>query len=135
MELRTPRRQTNLRRIGFVAAEITRNGGIAICAPIAPYAASRRELRETILGVWGFAEVHVSTPVEICEARDRKGLYARARAGLIKGFTGVDDPYEVPAIPDIVIDTADIRPEVAAHRVFAKLECLGFIVSGVSDPP
>ena len=120
-------RELNLRRIGFVAAEITRNGGIAVCAPIAPYAASRRELRETIEAVGGFVEVHVSTPVEVCEARDRKLLYARARAGLIKEFTGIDDPYEVPANPDIAIDTADIPPDLAAHRIFVKLESLGFI--------
>ena len=120
-------REINLRRIGFVAAEITRNGGIAICAPIAPYAATRRELRETIEAVGGFVEVHVSTSLETCEARDRKGLYAKARAGLIKGFTGIDDPYEAPENPDLAIDTADIRPDLAGHRIFVKLESLGFI--------
>ena len=120
-------REINLRRIGFVAAEITRNGGIAICAPIAPYAATRRELRETIEAVGGFVEVHVSTSLETCEARDRKGLYAKARAGLIKGFTGIDDPYEAPESPDLAIDTADIRPDLAGHRIFVKLESLGFI--------
>ena len=120
-------REINLRRIGFVAAEITRNGGIAICAPIAPYAATRRELRETIEAVGGFVEVHVSTSLETCEARDRKGLYAKARAGLIKGFTGIDDPYEAPENPDLAIDTADLRPDLAGHRVFVKLESLGFI--------
>ena len=120
-------RELNLRRIGFVAAEITRNGAIAVCAPIALYAAARRELRETIEAVGGFVEVHVSTPVAICEARDRKGLYARARAGLIKEFTGIDDPYEVPENPDIAIDTADIPPDLAAHRIYVKLESLGFM--------
>ena len=120
-------REINLRRIGFVAAEITRNGGIAICAPIAPYAATRRELRETIEAVGGFVEVHVSTSLETCEARDRKGLYAKARAGLIKGFTGIDDPYEAPESPDLAIDTADLRPDLAGHRIFVKLESLGFI--------
>ena len=120
-------REINLRRIGFVAAEITRNGGIAICAPIAPYAASRRELREAIEAVGGFVEVHVSTSLETCEARDRKGLYAKARAGLIKGFTGIDDPYEAPESPDLAIDTADLRPDLAGHRIFVKLESLGFI--------
>ena len=120
-------RELNLRRIGFVAAEITRNGGIAVCAPIAPYADARRELRETIEAVGGVVEVHVSTPLKICEARDRKGLYARARAGLIREFTGIDDPYEVPANPDIAIDTADILPDLAAHRIFVKLESLGFL--------
>lgn len=120
-------REINLRRIGFVAAEIARNGGIAICAPIAPYAATRRELRETIEAVGGFVEVYVSTPLETCEARDRKGLYARARAGLIEGFTGIDDPYEPPEEPDLEIDTVDIRPDLAARRVFLRLESLGFI--------
>ena len=91
------------------------------------FAAARRELRETIEAVGGFVEVHVSTPVEICEARDRKGLYARARAGLIKEFTGIDDPYEVPENPDIAIDTADILPDLAAHRIYVKLESLGFM--------
>ena len=120
-------REINLRRIGFVAAEIARNGGVAICAPIAPYATTRRELRETIEAVGGFVEVCVSTPLETCEARDRKGLYARARAGLIEGFTGIDDPYEPPEEPDMEIDTAVIRPDLAAHRVFVKLESLGFL--------
>ena len=120
-------REINLRRIGFVASEVTRHGGIAICAPIAPYAATRQELRETIEAVGGFVEVHVSTPLETCEARDRKGLYAKARAGLIKGFTGIDDPYELPENPDIAIDTSDLLPDLAAHRIFVKLETLGFI--------
>ena len=120
-------REINLRRIGFVAAGIARNGGIAICAPIAPYAASRRELRETVEALGGFVEVYVSTPLRTCEERDRKGLYARARAGLIEGFTGVDDPYEAPADPDIEIDTAHVRPGPAAHRIFAKLRNLGFV--------
>ena len=111
-------REINLRRIGFVASEVTRHGGIAICAPIAPYAATRQELRETIEAVGGFVEVHVST-----EAHDRKGLCATARAGLIKGFTGIDDPCELPENPDIAIDTSDL----AAHRIFVKLETLGFI--------
>ena len=87
-------RNLNIERIGYVASEITKNGGIAICAPIAPYAQSRRTVRETIEPLGGFLEIHVSTPIEVCEARDRKGLYARARAGVIKEFTGVSDPYE-----------------------------------------
>ena len=120
-------REINLRRIGFVAAEITRNGGVAICVPIAPYAASRRELRETIEALGGFVEMYVSTPLQTCEERDRKGLYARARAGLIEGFTGIDDPYDAPANPDIEIDTAQMRPDLAAHRIFVKLQNLGFI--------
>lgn len=120
-------RDLNVRRIGFVAAEITRNGGIAVCAPIAPYAALRREVREMIEAVGGFVEVYVSTPLEVCETRDRKGLYAKARAGLIRDFTGVDDPYEAPENPDVEIDTRDLGPDLAAHRIFVKLESLGFI--------
>ena len=120
-------REINLRRIGFVAAEIAKNGGIAVCAPIAPYAASRGELRETVEGVGGFVEVYVSTPLETCEARDRKGLYAKARAGLIEGFTGIDGAYEAPASPDMEIDTTDIRPDLAVQRIFVKLESLGLI--------
>ena len=120
-------REINLRRIGFVAAEIARNGGVAVCAPIAPYAASRREFREGIEAAGGFVEVYVSTPLATCEARDRKGLYAKARAGLVRGFTGIDDPYETPEHPDMEIDTTEIRPALAAQRIFAKLKDLGFI--------
>lgn len=120
-------RDLNVRRIGFVAAEITRNGGIAVCAPIAPYAALRREVRQMIEAVGGFVEIYVSTPLEVCERRDRKGLYAKARAGLITDFTGVDDPYEPPENPDVEIDTRELGPDLAAHRIFVKLESLGFI--------
>ena len=120
-------RDLNITRIGYVASEITKNGGIAICAPIAPYAATRRIVRETITPVGGFVEVHVATPLEVCEERDRKGLYAKARAGVIKEFTGISDPYEVPENAEMVIDTTDITPDLAAHRILVKLESLGFI--------
>jgi sulfate adenylyltransferase len=120
-------RDLNIQRIGYVASEITKNGGIAICAPIAPYAATRRLVREMIEPHGGFIEAHVSTPIEVCEQRDRKGLYAKARAGLIKGFTGIDDPYEVPANPEMTIDTSQLTPDMVAHRVIVKLESLGFI--------
>ncbi len=120
-------REINLRRIGLVATEIARDGGIAVCAMIAPYASARRELRETVEAVGGLVEVYVSTPLEICEARDPKGLYAKVRAGLIEGFTGIDDPYEVPVNPDIAINTAGIRPNLAAERIFARLESFGYI--------
>jgi len=120
-------RDLNITRIGYVASEITKNGGIAICAPIAPYAATRRIVRETIAPVGGFIEVHVATPLEVCEERDRKGLYAKARAGVIKEFTGISDPYEVPENAEMVIDTTDITPDLAAHRILVKLESLGFI--------
>ena len=120
-------RNINILRIGFVASEITKNGGIAICAPIAPYVATRREVREMIAPVGGFIEVYVATSLEVCEGRDRKGLYAKARAGVIKEFTGISDPYEVPENPEMVIDTTRCSPDEAAHRVILKLESLGFI--------
>jgi sulfate adenylyltransferase len=120
-------RDLNILRIGYVASEITKNGGIAICAPIAPYANTRRAVREAINPFGGFIEIHVSTPLEICEERDRKGLYAKARAGIIKEFTGISDPYEAPESPEMEIDTASISPDLAAHRVIVKLESMGFI--------
>lgn len=120
-------RDLNIRRIGYVAAEITKNGGVAICAPIAPYTKTRREVRSVIEEVGGFVEIHVNTPLEECEKRDRKGLYAMARAGKIKGFTGIDDPYEEPENPEMVIDTLALSAELAAHRIFVKLESLGYI--------
>lgn len=120
-------RDLNIRRIGYVASEVTKHGGIAICAPIAPYAATRRIVRDTISPVGGFVEVHVATPLEVCEERDRKGLYAKARAGIIKEFTGISDPYEAPEHPEMVIDTTEISPDLAAHRVLVKLEAMGFI--------
>ncbi|MDX1508342.1 MAG: bifunctional sulfate adenylyltransferase/adenylylsulfate kinase [Woeseiaceae bacterium] len=120
-------RDLNIQRIGFVASEITKNGGIAICAPIAPYAATRRQVREMITPVGGFLETWVSTPLEVCEQRDRKGLYAKARAGIIKGFTGIDDPYEEPENAEIVIDTAELSPDLAAHRILLTLEKHGYV--------
>jgi len=120
-------RDLNILRIGFVAAEITKNRGIAICAPIAPYRATRRKVREAIGQHGGFVEVHVSTPIEECEARDRKGLYAKARAGLIKGFTGVDDPYEEPEQPELVIETLQRSAEEAANAILLHLRREGFI--------
>ena len=120
-------RDINVRRIGFVAGEITKNRGIAICAPIAPYESTRSEIRSSIESYGGFIEVHVSTPIEICEKRDRKGMYAKARAGLIKGFTGVDDPYEIPASPEVSINTTDITPNEAAQEILLFLGQKGFI--------
>ena len=120
-------RNVNILRIGFVASEIAKNGGIAICAPIAPYAATRREVRQMVERVGGFVEVHVATSLDICEQRDRKGLYAKARAGLVKEFTGISDPYETPQHAELVIDTQELTPELAAHRVLVKLESMGFI--------
>lgn len=120
-------RDLNVLRIGFVASEITKNGGIALCAPIAPYAATRRAVRELIEPLGGFVEVHVATSLEVCEGRDRKGLYAKARAGLIKEFTGISDPYEAPEEPELRIDTGELSADLAAHRILVKLESLGFI--------
>ncbi len=120
-------RDINVRRIGFVAEEITKNRGIAICAPIAPYAATRREIRRNIQIHGGFVAVHVSTPIDECERRDRKGMYAKARAGLIKGYTGVDDPYEIPEFPELSIDTTNITPDEAAQEVLIFLGQKGYI--------
>jgi len=120
-------RDINVRRIGFVASEITKNRGVAICAPIAPYNATRAEIRKTIETHGGFIEVHVSTPIEECEKRDRKGMYAKARAGMIKGFTGVDDPYEFPESPEVRVDTTDLRPDEAAQEILLLLGQKGYI--------
>jgi len=120
-------RDINILRIGFVASEITKNGGIAICAPIAPYDAVRKEVREMISPIGGFILVHVATPLEVCEARDRKGLYAKARAGIIKEFTGVSDPYEAPDDAEVVIDTTDVTPEEAAQQIIRQLEKDGYV--------
>ncbi len=120
-------RDINIVRIGYVASEITRHGGVAICAPIAPYAATRRRVREMIEEVGAFIEIFVATPLEVCEQRDRKGLYAKARAGIIKEFTGISDPYEEPESPEMLIDTRAISPDLAAHRILVKLESLGYI--------
>jgi len=120
-------RDLNIRRIGFVASEITRAGGVAICAPIAPYDVVRHEVREMIQACGGFILVHVSTPLEVCEARDRKGMYAKARAGIIKEFTGISDPYEEPKDADVVIDTSNITPSEATREVLLYLERQGYI--------
>jgi len=125
-------RDINIRRIGYVASEITKNGGIAICAPIAPYDAVRRHVREMVEPFGGFVLVYVATPVETCEQRDRKGLYAKARAGIIKEFTGISDPYEVPEKAEVVINTTDLSPEEAAQEIILHLEQQGFI--GVNGP-
>src|SRR5438270_1094218 len=120
-------RDINIRRIGYVASEITKNGGIAICAPIAPYDAVRKEVRSMIEPAGGFILVHVATSIEVCEQRARKGLYAKARAGIIPEFTGVSDPYGVPADSDVTIDTASTTPEEAAQQVLLHLEHEGYI--------
>ena len=120
-------RNINISRIGYVASEITKNGGIAICAPIAPYDAVRRAVREMIEPLGGFILVHVDTPVEVCEERDRKGLYAKARAGIIKEFTGISDPYESPQDADVSIDSTALSPEQAAQEIVLHLEHEGYV--------
>lgn len=122
-------RELNITRIGFVASEITKNGGIAICAPIAPYMKSRKENRELISSYGGYIEIYVSTPLTVCEARDRKGLYAKARAGIIKGVTGIDDPYIQPENPELTIDTSNITPMEAVQEILLYLEEQGYIKS------
>jgi sulfate adenylyltransferase len=120
-------RDLNIKRIGYVASEITKNGGIAICAPIAPYTATRRAVREMIDAFGAFIEVHVATRLEECERRDRKGLYKLAREGKIKEFTGISDPYEAPTAAELVVDTENVDVDHCAHQVILKLEQMGLI--------
>ncbi|WP_322894824.1 MULTISPECIES: bifunctional sulfate adenylyltransferase/adenylylsulfate kinase [unclassified Yoonia] len=120
-------RDLNIRRIGYVASEITKNGGIAICAPIAPYATTRRAVREDVEQFGAFVEIHVSTSIEECERRDRKGLYKLARAGKIAEFTGISDPYDVPENPELSLDTENMTVDTCAHQVILKLESMGLI--------
>ena len=120
-------RDINIRRIGYVASEITKNGGIAICAPIAPYDATRKHVRHLIEPYGGFILVHIATSVDVCEQRDRKGLYAKARAGILKEFTGISDPYEVPADAEVTINTGELSAEEAAQEIVLHLEREGFI--------
>jgi sulfate adenylyltransferase len=121
-------RDLNIKRISFVASEIARHGGIAIAAPIAPYDKTRQEARKMVKSAGGgFILIHVATPVEICEQRDRKGLYAAARAGKIKEFTGVSDPYEVPTDAEITLDTVDYTVEELANQILLYLSKEGYL--------
>ncbi len=122
-------RDINIKRIGYVASEITKNGGIAICAPIAPYTATRRAVREMVEAYGAFIEVHVATSVEECERRDRKGLYKLAREGKIKEFTGISDPYEAPTTPELRVETENVEVDNCAHQVILKLEAMGLIAA------
>ena len=125
-------RDTNIERIGWVAARLTRHGAAVIAAAISPYAATRRRARD-LVGEWGaFVEVHLATSVEECARRDVKGLYEKAFRGEIKGFTGVDDPYEDPSAPELRIDTEEHEPEESARLIVAKLEELGLVRSQVT---
>lgn len=114
-------RDINIRRIGYVASEITKNGGIAICAPIAPYESTREEVRSMIEHYGGFILVYVATPQDVCEKRDRKGLYAKARAGIIRDFTGISDPFESPNNPNIILDTTNISSEECVQSIIEYL--------------
>ena len=120
-------RDINITRIGYVASEITKHGGIAICAPIAPYAEPRRRNRGAISANGGYVLVHVATPLEVCEERDRKGLYAKARAGIIPEFTGISDPYEEPIDADIVLPTVDRTPDQSADVIIDHLVAEGYL--------
>jgi sulfate adenylyltransferase len=126
-------RDLNVRRIGYVASEITKAGGIALCCPIAPYDSVRQAVRALVEPHGGFVLVHVATPLEVCERRDRKGLYAKARAGSIQQFTGISDPYETPADAEVTIDTSDVSPEQAADRILDCLRLEGFLVDAADE--
>jgi sulfate adenylyltransferase len=121
-------RDTNILRIGFVAAEIVRHNGVVICAAVSPYRAARNESR-ALIGENSFVEIFVDTPLEICEQRDIKGMYAKARRGEIKGFTGIDDPYEEPLNPEIRIDTTNCPPEANARQIIRYLTERGFLTN------
>ena len=118
-------RDTNIRRIGYVASEIVRHGGLVICAAISPYRATRQDIRNMVAD--DFIEVFVDTPIEVCEQRDSKGMYAKARRGEIKGFTGIDDPYEEPLNPEITLDTVNFSPEENARKILEHLLNTGLV--------
>lgn len=119
-------RDVNIRRIGFVAAEIIRHGGVALCAAVSPYRATRNEVRN-LVGANGFVEVFVDAPLEVCEQRDTKGMYQKARSGEIPNFTGVTDPYEAPEHPEVRADTVSSSPEQCARLIFDCLVERGFV--------
>ena len=121
-------RSLNVQRIGYVASEITKNGGIAICAPIAPYESDRRVNRDLISKLGGYIEIYVNTPLEKCEERDVKGFYELARKGVIKEFTGISDPYEAPVDAEICVNSSGTPPEELVDQIFVKIKELGYIV-------
>jgi sulfate adenylyltransferase len=121
-------RDTNIRRIGFVAGELVRHGGVVLCAAVSPYRSTRNECR-SMVGADQFFEVFVDTPIDVCESRDVKGLYAKARRGELKGFTGIDDPYEPPLNPEVTIETVEASPEANARRIVDLLRERGLILS------
>jgi sulfate adenylyltransferase len=126
-------RDINIRRIGWVAAEIVRHGGMVICAAVSPYRATRNEVR-SLVGSEQFVEVFVDTPLEVCEARDAKGMYARARLGELTGFTGIDDPYERPENPEMTLDTVTHSPEDNARKIVGYLVERGFLATRAPEP-
>ena len=126
-------RDANVRRVGFVAAEVVRHGGAVVCALVSPYRATRDEVR-ALIGGDRFIEVFVDTPLEVCEHRDVKGLYTKARRGQVTGFTGLDDPYEPPADPDITLDTVSHAVEVNARTILRALRARGFVEGAMGRP-
>jgi sulfate adenylyltransferase len=120
-------RELNITRVGFIAKEVTKHRGIAICAVVAPFANARDKVREMVTEVGGFVEVYVNTPLTTCEKRDRKGLYKKARAGLIQNFTGVNDPYEAPTSPELSIDTSHMKVSDAISLIINQLKALGYM--------
>jgi sulfate adenylyltransferase len=120
-------RDLNVERIGFVASQVTRAGGAALCAAIAPYDDARRRVRAAIESVGGYVLVHVATPIEVCERRDPKGLYAKARAGTIPNFTGISDPYEIPTDADLSLDTSGVSVDAAVQQLLAILTARGYL--------
>jgi adenylyl-sulfate kinase len=124
-------RDTNIERIGWVAARLVRHGAAVVCAAISPYEATRQEARAMVEEFGPFVEVYVKASVDECARRDVKGLYEKAFAGELKGFTGVDDPYEEPSTPELVLATEEYPPEESARLVLAKLEQLGLVDAGV----
>ena len=119
-------RDTNILRIGFVASEVVRHGGVAVCAAVSPYRATRESVR-AMVGAERFIEVFVDAPLEVCESRDAKGMYAHARRGVIRGFTGIDDPYEAPLAPEIVLDAVRVDAEANARQIAAMLRERGYL--------
>jgi sulfate adenylyltransferase len=120
-------RELNIRRIGYVAGEVTKHGGICICAAIAPFRSARAEVRARVSQLGHFYEIHVATPLAVCESRDPKGLYRKARRGEIKGFTGIDDPFEVPENPELSLDTSRLAPDEAVRKILALPERDGLL--------
>jgi sulfate adenylyltransferase len=120
-------REINIQRIGYVASEIIKHGGIVICALIAPYNNSRQNVRNMVNSFGHFVEIYVSTPLDICEKRDPKGLYAKARAGIIDNFTGISSPYEIPCCPELIIETTDITPNEIVRIILSYLKKEGYL--------